>query len=461
MSTPRVRSVVLPRTGPLHRRFLERVGPGLRPERGLYRGEPEACRRRLRDFLAIALHLGLIVAVFHVFRLEGRGFLITCQVALAALPLHYALPYRWKQPVLIAATLAGLSVTFGAATAAAIGLLATLLVGLCYVPVAWAARVGMVAAFAIVAALARSGVLALGLPELVWPVLASFCMFRMIVFLYEIKHAQRPERLVDALSYIFLLPNTCFPHFPVVDYRTMRRGYFAEDIHRIQRMGLRMMVRGTTHLLLYRLIDQRLRLSPEQVTGPLTLVAFLVFNYLLYLRVSGQFHMACGMLHLFGYKLPETHHHYLLATGFTDYWRRINIYWKDFMVRVVFHPIVFRLREWPRKRALALATLVVFTLTWLLHGYQSFWLRGRWTLTLPDIFFWGILGALVLVNIQRDATRVRPCPRLCRGGSPDVAALALRLVKILGTFVTLSLLWALWSSPSVLAFLALLRRGLP
>ena len=44
-------------------------------------------------------------------------------------------------------------------------------------------------------------------------------------------------------------------------------------------------------------------------------------------RVSGQFHVACGMLHLFGHALPETHRRYLLAESFTDYWRRINIYW--------------------------------------------------------------------------------------------------------------------------------------
>ena len=46
-----------------------------------------------------------------------------------------------------------------------------------------------------------------------------------------------------------------------------------------------------------------------------SLAGYLVCNYLLYLRVSGQFHMACGMLHLFGFQLPETHHHYLLAIG--------------------------------------------------------------------------------------------------------------------------------------------------
>ena len=97
-----------------------------------------------------------------------------------------------------------------------------------------------------------------------------------------------------------------------------------------------------------------------------SLAGHIVCNYLLYLQVSGQFHMACGMLHLFGYQLPATHHHYLLATSFTDYWRRINIYWKDFMVRVFFNPVVFRLKRWPQPAALAIGTATVFLATWLL-----------------------------------------------------------------------------------------------
>ena len=91
-----------------------------------------------------------------------------------------------------------------------------------------------------------------------------------------------------------------------------------------------------------------------------SLSCYLVCNYLLYLQVSGQFHIACGMLHLYGFQLPETHHNYLLATGFTDYWRRINIYWKDFMVRLFFNPVVFRLKRWPQPAALAAGTVAVF-----------------------------------------------------------------------------------------------------
>ena len=51
------------------------------------------------------------------------------------------------------------------------------------------------------------------------------------------------------------------------------------------------------------------------------------------------------------------------------------------------------------------ATVTVFLATWLLHAYQSYWLRGSWGFTVPDALFWGILGVLVLVNVQLDARR--------------------------------------------------------
>jgi len=67
----------------------------------------------------------------------------------------------------------------------------------------------------------------------------------------------------------------------------------------------------------------------------------MVSTFLLYLRISGQFHLVIGMLYLFGFRLPETHHRYLLASSFTDFWRRINIYWKDFMMKLVYYPSFF------------------------------------------------------------------------------------------------------------------------
>jgi D-alanyl-lipoteichoic acid acyltransferase DltB (MBOAT superfamily) len=288
------------------------------------------------------------------------------------------------------------------------------------------------------------------------PVVASMFMFRMIIYLYERKHARGPEPLSDTLCYFFLLPNYAFLHFPVVDFRTLQRGYLARGVDEIQRAGLSMMSRGTLHLLAYRMIYHRLLIPAERVHGFAELAAYLVCNYLLYLRVSGQFHVACGMLHLFGFQLPETHHRYLLASSFTDYWRRINIYWKDFMVRVVFNPVVFRLKRWPQPAALAAATAAVFLVTWLLHAYQSFWLRGTWGFGVPDALFWGILGVLVMVNVQLDARRGG---RRKDGPGAVPVRLALRVLRVAGTFATITLLWSLWSSPSVSDWIGLLRRG--
>lgn len=444
-----------------HRRFRPIEKPA--PSRGrVYDDEPAACRRDLRQFLPVLAHLGLLLGVALVYRLEGRAYAIILGVALAALPIHYALPFRWKRPFFVAASIAALASVFGVATAAAVVPMATAFIGLALAPIAWRWKALGVGAAALGLGLVRDGAWGLdarlGLPPAAVPILGTLLMFRMILFLYEIKHAKGPESPLDALAYFFLLPNLCFRHFPVVDYRTFQRGYFAADVHALQRRGLRMILRGTLHLLAYRLIYHEILIGPDDVLGPLDLARFLVANYLLYLHVSGQFHVACGLLHLFGHQLPDTHHQFLLATGFTDYWRRINIYWKDFMVRVVFNPTVMRLKRRPRPVALAAGTLVVFVATWLLHAYQKFWLTGHWGFSVQDGLFWGILGLLVLVNVQLDARRGRLAPPETNAGR-IVTGLA-RGAKVAGTFATITLLWSLWTSAGVGPWLEMLRRGL-
>jgi len=463
---PEIRRPQAARLAP-HRRYVPiprgDSGDGPSSTRGLYPGEPEACRRDLRRFLPILGHLAAMTALFAVYRLEGRAFGLLAGMVLAALPIHYALPMRAKKPFFVAASIAGLFAIFGAAAGGVVLGVSAALIGICYLPVPWIARAGLVAAAGVGLGLARAGRIAPGVPETAWAVLGMMFMFRMILYLYELKHAERPEPLADTLGYFFLLPNYCFTVFPVIDYRTLRRGYFARDVHETQQAGLRMMFRGAVHLLLYRVVDHTLAIGPDGVAGPWSLAHFVVANAFLYLHVSGQFHLACGMLHLFGFSLPETHHNYFLATSFTDYWRRINIYWKDFMVRVVFNPVAFRLKRRPEWQALAAATTAVFLATWLLHAYQSFWIRGTWGFSWPDALFWGALGVLVLVNVQVDARSPRRKTLGTRSAEEArrPRALIARFARTAATFTTISLLWSLWTSPSVGAWLAMLRRALP
>jgi alginate O-acetyltransferase complex protein AlgI len=462
----------------LHQQFFpDRTasrGPGLNPrsesDQGLYPGEPANCRRQLRPFLITLAHLALLLAVFKEYRIEerafqGRAFQTLVTIALLTLPLHYLAPFRWKKPLFVAVSMAGLFGVCGVPVAAMVLVFAGILIGTCFLPIPWIGRAAICAGLAAGMAWARTEMAATTIiSDGVWPILASMFMFRMMIYLYELKHIKKPEKLVDTLSYFFLLPNYCFPLFPVVDYRTMQRGYFAGDVNAMQRRGLQMMFRGTVHLLCYRLVYHEMLIPAALVHDPVSFGSYLVCNYLLYLQVSGQFHMACGMLHLFGFQLPETHNNYLLATGFTDYWRRINIYWKDFMVRLFFNPVVFRLKRWPQPAALAVATVVVFLATWLLHAYQSFWLRGSCGFTVPDALFWGILGLLVLVNVQLDARRsLAPTSALgpsSLGMRPSPRAILVRTCKVAGTFTMVALLWSLWSSPSLSEWLDMVHRGI-
>ena len=446
---------------PLHQRFQPVASPPNAPRSGFYLNEPETCRRNLREFLPIAIHLGALLALFYVYRLEDRAFLLTAAIAAAVLPFHYFAPFRWKQPICVLAAFGALSAIHGPIVAICVGVGGAILIGVCLSPIAWGKRAAIVLALGVVAALARNKHFG-AFPGLVLPVLASLFMFRIMIFLYELKHPVDPARpretFGDALSYFFLLPNFCFPLFPVVDYRTFRRGYFAAEIHANQRVGLKLLTRGAIHLLLYRVVSHDLLISPEDVRGFAKFTSYIVCNYLLYLHVSGQFHVACGFLHLFGFRLPDTHNRYLLATSFTDYWRRINIYWKDFMIRLVFNPVAFRLKRKPRWLTLGVATAAVFITTWFLHAYQMFWLSGSWGFSAPDALFWGILGVLVLINVQLNARD--SSAKAARKNDRRPIAYAVRGLKTFGTFATIALLWSLWSSPSLADWLALLKRGL-
>ncbi len=233
----------------------------------------------------------------------------------------------------------------------------------------------------------------------------------------------------------------------MVDYKGFTQTHYDAPDFLIYERGIRWVVRGVLHLLLYRLVYHQMSLDPLDVQTLGELVKFMTGTFLMYLRVSGQFHLIIGVLHLFGFHLTETHRLYYLASSFTDLWRRINLYWTDFMMKLVYYPSFFRLRRFGQRPALLLSTAIVFVVTWALHGWQAFWLLGDPNFTLPDALFWGILAMLVLVTTLYEKGKPRaPVVRAWRLG---------RAVAVTGTFLGMSVLWSLWSSDSVADWLGL------
>ena len=408
--------------------------------------DPRAARatRDPLKFLLLLGQLGLLLGVFRLYDVEEAAFGLLSIVVIAGFCLHYWLPFAWKAPFLLAWSLGGAFVMLAPQTAALLIVAGLGLYGLATAPVPFRARLAGVAVVTGVLVYGRATT-GFGLPVEFWPVFGAIFMFRYIVYLYEVAYAKTRQTLQDFLAYFFLLPNYYFVLFPVVDYQTMRQTYFRRDIHEVAQQGITWIARGTIQLLLYRLVYHWKGPSnaPEVVTTFPALVSTMVLTYLLYLRVSGQFHIAIGFLHLFGYDLPETHRKYLLSRSLTDFWRRINIYWKDFMVKLVYFPVYFRMRRSGEMRAQVVATGLVFLTTWFLHAYQWFWLRGSFLMTWPDTLFWAILGALVTINLlieQRKPARgaVRATPPWWR-----------EPLQIAGTFCLIVTLWSLWNSPSV------------
>ncbi|MCH7892364.1 MAG: hypothetical protein IH921_12760, partial [Gemmatimonadetes bacterium] len=291
-------------------------------------------------------------------------------------------------------------------------------------------------------------------PELsaVWPILGAMFMFRLPIYLYDLRHQAAPFSLWRAAAYFFMVPNVCFPLFPVVDYKTFCLTYYNDDAIRIYQVGLKWILRGVVQLVVYRLVYHAVLIHPADIVDAGDFFRFMLGTYLLYLWVSGTFHIIIGMLHLFGFNLPETHHLYLLSSSFTDFWRRINIYWKDFIMKLFFYPLYFRLRGLGTTKAMVISTIVAFMATWLLHSYQWYWIRGAFPITLLDLVFWGVLGGLVIVNLLFELRSGRQSSKKpTRGVRVEIG----RALRTIGTFVVICVIWSIWTSESFAEWIAL------
>lgn len=410
---------------------------------------------QVSKFLSVVFQLGLLVLVIRLFRLENQALYQNLMlVTFYGFLIHYFLPSDYRLPFFLFISVGAIVGILGFANSVWLIVIGLGLIGICHLPISYNARVAILLVVGAVLAALRTGWIQASWLDVIWPILASMFMFRLIIYIYDLKHGKAKPTLVSTLSYFFLLPNIVFPFFPVVDYSTFRRTYYNDDQHRIYQNGIQVMLKGVMHLILYRYINYYLMIAPRDVTNTFELVRFLLINFALYLRISGQFHLIIGTLHLFGFNLPETHLLYFMASSFTDLWRRINIYWKDFMLKVFYYPTFFRIRHWGANSSLIFSTAFVFFLTWFFHAYQWFWLRGTFLLTAPDILFWFILACLVVINTLYEANRGRKRTLGQRSMTArDIVSLALSTA---GTFTVMAVLWSLWSSESIRDWIALI-----
>lgn len=410
---------------------------------------PSLCSRALDFFLLLGQLAGLL-AIFHFYRLESPLFIRLVVLCVVGFGINYWLPADWRYRFFVGFGVVGFGVLLGPLVAGLVIGAGLVFFAIVRSPLPWWARFTGVGLVGAACTIGRSTGLP-GVPAAFWPILGSLFMFRLIVYLYDVRFAKSPPRLIDFLGYFLLLPNCYFLLFPVVDHATFLVCRDRRPIRVVAQTGIRWIARGTVQLLLYRFVDAY-RPDPALADTVGSVVGYMVMTYLLYLRLSGQFHIAIGLLHLFGFDLPETHRRYLLASSIADFWRRINIYWKDFIVKVFYLPVFFRLRRRGELRAAAIATVIAFLATWLLHSWQWYWLLGTPLLTWPDTLFWAVLGGLMVGATVREVRS---------GGRPPERSRLAHAFAVVRTFAIIVVLWSLWQSSSLEAWwqLVSLRGG--
>ena len=408
----------------------------------------------LRRYLLILGQVGVLIALVYRFQLETASLRRLLLLTAGGFAVHYFLPLRYRLWFFVLLSFTGIGMVLGPVEGAWLVGIGLAVIGVCHLPISLIARAAILCVAAIAMAVLRIGVGHVPWSSALWPILGSMFVFRLIIYFYDRSYETTPPRLSQTIGYFFLLPNVCFPLFPVVDFKKFCRHYYDEDRHKTYQVGIEWIWRGLLQLVLYRVIYYHLTLDPVTVSHLGDLVVYMVSTFLLYVRISGHFHLVVGMLHLFGFNLPETHHRYLLASSFTDFWRRINIYWKDFMMKVFYYPAFFRLRRLGDTKALVLATIFTFLMTWFLHFVQWFWIRGSLLIELNDVIFWTVLALLVLVNslyeTRHGRARILTRTRTLR----ESAGLVFRTI---GTFCVICVLWSFWTSESVADWVLMVR----
>ena len=275
-------------------------------------------------------------------------------------------------------------------------------------------------------------------------VIGSFFMFRSISFLHEIKFLKNKVPLIDKINYFLLTPNFSLPLFPIVDYKTFITSYEGINSKTLSRSSL-LICRGIVQMIIYRFIYHNIIIPFDEIHNLSQVFVYIIANFMVVLRVIGAFHIAIGLVILTGYNIPDVFNNIFFSTGFSNLWRRTNMYWRNFMVKTFYYPIYFKIKKHGIYKALFISTFICFFITWILHTYQWFWLKGTFPLESKDAIFWGSFGLLVSVNTLIQQKNLDNSSFKKQNPFEFVKQAFAGLIVLL----VMSVLWSIWTSNSL------------
>lgn len=392
-------------------------------------------------FASIVLQLLLLGTVIHLFRIEdGGGLDKIFPLIIGGFVMNAVLPRTIRPVVPVLLFLLVAMYLLGWLMGSVLIGIVALVYLISIAPVPLLIRTSVIILILGGCAVLNAGIFSLGKVDLLMPIVGSIFMFRIILYLYELKNGTVKDPGIHGFSYFAMFPNLLFLLFPIVDFKTYVRSYYARKDLQIYRTGVKFIFWGVLHILAHRYVYHNWVPLKVHIDDVQSLSQFLITAYLVVLHLSGIFHIAVGTMCLFGYDLPRVFTNYFLISTFRDIWRRINSYWRDFIMKVFYTPIFLKAKRFGQLKAIFICTLFMFFITWILHNYQFFWLTGKVHFRASDILYWMILGTFITADIYLSVTGKKSKLKITGFSS------ALKWATyVVGIFLFMSFMWSFWT----------------
>lgn len=284
--------------------------------------------------------------------------------------------------------------------------------------------------------------------NIIVPVGISFYIFQSISYLIEIyrKKILAERSVVNYSLYILFFPkflagpierpDSLIPQFLIDDRKT--------SYHQI-RSGFVLILWGLFQKIV---IADRLAVfvnavysSPQTSYGTAVWIAIVFYSFQIYCDFNGYTDIARGTAKIFGYELSINFRQPYLAKSVQDFWRRWHISLSTFLRDYIYIPLGGGKVGNKRK---IINILAVFIVCGIWHGSSLTFL------------FWGLLHGLFIV-IELTTNRFF----FSRGtfSTKYIPTELLSAVKMLSTFVLVSLAWVLFRADSIHTAVTLINNG--
>lgn len=407
----------------------------------------------LVQLLPVVIQLGLLGIVIHIFQIEADlGLTIFFPWMCGAFLVHALLPLQIRPKIQFIFFVVILSLFVGEWGTLKIVGLGFLIMSICHIPIPIIGRKILALSLGVLLGLSMLGDISTIFTDYELRIATTLLMFRTILYLHELPHEKESESVSfwQRINYFFMLPNIILPLFPIVDYQKHKRQYYDIEANKIYQSGINLILWSLVCILSYRFLYHFIIPNQLRLDGVQEVTIYIIVTYLTVIRLVGLLTLAVGVLRLFGYNLPDIFNYMFFASSFSDLFKRINIYWKDFLMKLCYYPTYFRVRKWSPTYALTIATLVTFFFTWLFHVYQWFWVLGTNPISETGMIYWGIFGLVATLNTLSERKQKRIKPR------PVWSFATKHIAKVFLTFLSMALLYSVWMAPSFLIWSGML-----